>query len=315
MGFKNKLFTLFVALIAAGTKHVVNPELKDCIRTSNLIALFATLVLTPFSLFFLDEKIMFWVYLLGSPSYLLIILFNHFGHHKFSRFYFSVFAITSIFVLNGLVSNYTFVFIKIAAISAVILPTLLFAKHEKVLSRVSMLYNLVLFTFSDRLVALIPQVTHFEPEGEYLKALVNANGLFSLIVIYLAVSYYKGEKEIFREKILSKQDELKSALEELSSLNENLEFEVKLRTESLAKANQSLAEQNERLQNYIFNLSHEIRPDAANILGLIELLKNEDKRTEVIDLINLLEISAAQLDNKLFQANENLQALNINRSK
>lgn len=99
------------------------------------------------------------------------------------------------------------------------------------------------------------------------------------------------------------QLELKYSKDKLENVNKYLEEQVKIRTEELNEANVSLEKANiELLQldsaksNFLNLLSHEIRTPLNGIIGPLQLLKNRIDNENLINLINILELSVTRLE-------------------
>lgn len=65
----------------------------------------------------------------------------------------------------------------------------------------------------------------------------------------------------------------------------------------IEEKNRKLSAQNEMLQKVAYLQSHEVRRPLANILGLIELLKEAQSEDEKSQLVEMLNLSSLQLDN------------------
>ncbi len=84
-------------------------------------------------------------------------------------------------------------------------------------------------------------------------------------------------------------EELTSTNEKVKSLNDNLE---KLVAERTAKVNEQLRQ----LSKYAHMNSHEVRAPLARILGLIHLIKEEEDKQEIKNLIEKLTVASEDLD-------------------
>lgn len=67
---------------------------------------------------------------------------------------------------------------------------------------------------------------------------------------------------------------------------------------------QTTTTQNERLQNFTYIISHNIRSHAANFMGLVNLVKDATAPKEVAEYIGLMEKSAFALDETLRNLND-----------
>jgi len=303
-----KLTYFFNNTINLGCKKFDDPELDDTIKITNTIALFTGISVSILSFVFIENKIVFLIYLLFGPLYFIFIYLNKIGKHKISRIIFSFLAPSILVLFNAFTSNDIYLFVIVAGISTVVLPSLLFTKTEIKPTIICLIYIFILCIFLEQIVAYLPIVYHFDFEVNWFNQnlVIIGNALFSMSIIFVAIYNFKSEKENFRFKILEKNHALKTTLEELHALNENLEKLVSHRTIKLNELNNQLNIKNERLRHFLFSNSHEIRPHVANMLGLSDLIiieTNVEKRSE---LISLLHDSAKKLDEAIHKANERL---------
>jgi PAS domain S-box-containing protein len=70
--------------------------------------------------------------------------------------------------------------------------------------------------------------------------------------------------------------------------------------QKLEQANVELKEKIERIQSYAFANSHKVRAPLANLIGLVDVLENENKP----EIIDMLKTSALTLDQEVSQMNE-----------
>lgn len=91
------------------------------------------------------------------------------------------------------------------------------------------------------------------------------------------------------QEILFQSEKMKDLLDEISSMNENLERLVEERTVKLKT-------QNEKLINYAFLNSHKLRGPLARILGITNLLSYQSLPKEASELNGHLQLSAQELD-------------------
>lgn len=119
-------------------------------------------------------------------------------------------------------------------------------------------------------------------------------GLFSVLG-FAYVLFYS------RKKVQKINEELSLHQEEIKSLNENLEVRIKERTHTLEIAN-------EKLSQYAFSNSHLVRRPLANIKGLIVLFNmNDSQDPQNLKILEMLQISANELDAIVHEINNNLQ--------
>jgi signal transduction histidine kinase len=291
-----------------GTQKINDPELSDVIKTTNFLALAATFLVVLLGLGFYEEPCLLFIYSLGGFYYLIFILLNYLGYHKISRFTFSIIALSSITIMNGITSNEAYFAIKLAGVSTIILPVLLFSSKERKLASASFVINLLIFSFFDKLVEIIPIYKSLNFDFNKPEIIIG-NGLYSMIIIFISVRYYKFEKEYFRSKIITKHEELKKANEKLNLMNQKLEKKVAERTLELKLTNDHLTETNKKLKELLHKNSHELRHDTANILGLLSLLNLEPTPEEYQEIIELLNKSAKKLDVNLHNTNQIISSI------
>ncbi|SNS83863.1 hypothetical protein SAMN05421640_1458 [Ekhidna lutea] len=92
------------------------------------------------------------------------------------------------------------------------------------------------------------------------------------------------------QKLENKNQEINQLNLELISLNKNLEKIVRTRTSMIKNKNQ-------RLTKYAFMNSHLVRAPLANILGAIEILGETESMEEYEQIMNMIALSATNLDN------------------
>ncbi|MEQ8478185.1 triple tyrosine motif-containing protein [Fulvivirga sp.] len=94
--------------------------------------------------------------------------------------------------------------------------------------------------------------------------------------------------QTMNKEIQTQNEELKMQSEEIITTNERLESTVQERT-------RQLREQNEKLSEYAFINSHQLRAPICRIIGLLSLLKLEDKK-EYETILQLLHETGIELD-------------------
>ncbi len=96
------------------------------------------------------------------------------------------------------------------------------------------------------------------------------------------------EIQLMNEEIQAQNEELKTQSEEIVTTNEKLEATVQERT-------RQLREQNEKLSEYAFINSHELRAPICRIIGLLNLLKFIPK-DEHQNILKLIQQTGVELD-------------------
>jgi two-component system, sensor histidine kinase LadS len=113
----------------------------------------------------------------------------------------------------------------------------------------------------------------------------------------------KTVKERTRELEESK-DKILAQKESIRSMNKSLEDKVKKRT-------QILSYQNEKFKEYTFANSHKVRKPLANVLGLINLIDEEDVPPIIHDYMKMLAQNAHELDDVIREMNTILDGVNF----
>ena len=165
--------------------------------------------------------------------------------------------------------------------------------------------------------SLIQESELKERQLKLTRSLLFFIGLFAIIVTTLAVIYFKSlvknrkaNRELRelntqiqdqKEELRAQTEELNRANHEIAAINENLEEMVQEKT-------YKILEQNQKLMEYTFHNSHEVRGPLARILGLTNLITMGMAKPEEMDSI-LKEITKAsnELDTVIQHINEILK--------
>ncbi|HEY8938277.1 MAG TPA: ATP-binding protein [Cyclobacteriaceae bacterium] len=107
-----------------------------------------------------------------------------------------------------------------------------------------------------------------------------------------------------QRNILANQNEhltnAKEIIEKQSAIiqrkNEELLVEVKRQTQDLKTTNLELIEQNNRLEQFAYIISHNLRAPMARIVGLAHVLEHAKSQSEIHDIINMMVHSTTDLD-------------------
>jgi signal transduction histidine kinase len=92
------------------------------------------------------------------------------------------------------------------------------------------------------------------------------------------------------------------AEEELLRINENLEENIRKRTEDLAEANRNLQAAGRAKDEFLANMSHEIRTPMNSIMGMTELLLNteiEEYQQKLLEIIKNSSLSLLEIINEI----------------
>jgi signal transduction histidine kinase len=113
------------------------------------------------------------------------------------------------------------------------------------------------------------------------------------------------QKEIDRQRIdvVDKNEKLQQAYETIErqnliiqQKNRELMAEVDHQTQYLRMKNQELAEQNARLEQFAYIISHNLRAPMARLVGLASVLRKSHDEAEKSDIIDLMVQSTADFD-------------------
>ncbi|SNT28184.1 hypothetical protein SAMN05421640_3155 [Ekhidna lutea] len=142
--------------------------------------------------------------------------------------------------------------------------------------------------------------------------------LSSYVIFIVATIFFKRENEKYERKNLSliqslekKNDELtlkNTQIENQSKELESANYEIRLINANLEKAvnkrTKKLLDQATQFQMFSFKNSHELRAPLANVMGIIELLKDAESQAEINELLVLLNKSCEDLDKVVHEINE-----------
>ena len=112
--------------------------------------------------------------------------------------------------------------------------------------------------------------------------------------------------EIERQRVVleeknTKLEEANQTIEEQNAIiqqkNLALVAEVDHQTQDLRRTNLELVEQNSRLEQFAYIISHNLRSPMARLMGLSSLLKYEVREDEKANIINLMLRSTSEFDN------------------
>ena len=165
--------------------------------------------------------------------------------------------------------------------------------------------------------SLIQESELREKQLKLTRSLLLFIAIFAVIVTVLAIIYFKSlvknrrantellelNKHIQeqKEEISAQAEELNKVNQEIAGINQNLE-------EMVLEKTYKIVEQNEKLIEYTFQNSHQVRGPLARILGLLNLIKLGMVKPEEMDSVLAEIINASdELDNVVKRINDMLE--------
>lgn len=105
-------------------------------------------------------------------------------------------------------------------------------------------------------------------------------------------------EELFlqRKQLEESNQKIDNAHQELTIYKDQLEETVQKRTFELYEANQVLDRKNQQLEQFAFMAAHNLRSPVAGIMGLSNLLENDDSPETQREVISLIQESIKRLD-------------------
>jgi len=133
----------------------------------------------------------------------------------------------------------------------------------------------------------------------YPSRFIIGGSLFASLAIFVSFIYYRIQNEQKLE-LAEKNEEIRQMNDKLSSLNNHLENKVQERTILLES-------QNEKLAQYAFTNSHEIRAPLASVLGLLHIIDKSKFNDHNHEIIDKLTDAGQRLDDKIKILNKILE--------
>lgn len=119
-----------------------------------------------------------------------------------------------------------------------------------------------------------------------------------LLIAFLVWIYFIKKKN---EKVLIElNEEIDEQNAEIQAINQNLEQIISKRTKTIQG-------QNALLKEFAFMNSHKVRRPLSSILGIINLMKEETDIEKLKELVDMVDGSAKEMDDIIFEINHNLQ--------
>lgn len=96
-------------------------------------------------------------------------------------------------------------------------------------------------------------------------------------------------------QLLEKNEELERIRKAMSSRNDSLSTEVKRQNQHLSAANKELLEQNNRLEQFAYIISHNLRAPIARLIGLTSIINLNDP-DDTAKVVHMIHQSSEELD-------------------
>ena len=133
--------------------------------------------------------------------------------------------------------------------------------------------------------------------------LINAVILAALVlaiflIVFLAWIFLLNKKN--EKQLIELNQEIDAQNEKIQAINHNLERTIEQRTKTIQ-------DQNTRLKDFAHMNSHRVRRPLSSILGIVNLLQEENNSEKKQELIDMLEGASKEMDDIIFEINQNLQ--------
>ncbi len=288
------------SLLEIGQKSL--EEFSEEIRYSNIVSLVVSFA--AFTIFLALLQGYGWitpVYIaLGMVAFInFTLLLNYVGFTLASRFFLSILppiailagdVLTLINIPNG-THAYSFD-VRVLILSLVVLPMLLFTMRERVYLAISLVSNAIILFFFDYIHTLF---------GVHLSNAFGAQYYISTIFYVIAFSFITTTLLILKVRWCKLNKVNKKILLKL-------EEKVAERTIELEKHAEELVMHNNELEQFSFNVSHNLRAPVARLLGLTTLFKTPtNDNTEESTIISHIQTETKLLDTVIKDLNNILQ--------
>ncbi len=265
---------LWVAVSNAGVQRIADKHLRRKVTLCNQISFSVGLamIFSGVNHYFWGFRALTAVILVCATLYFFIILLNHKGHFQFSRIALSGLPPALIVMLSGL-SGYPTISFKLALISVILAPILLFGITERRLMLVGIGWVVCSFLAMDVITPMIPKITSTVMTPGMDAVSVNINGMVSFFMFTVSFIYFQ-RLNLRAENDLSAmldQVQAQKAIIERKSLEEKHNAELALARQMEINALKS---------TFLAMTSHEFRTPLTGILSSTEMLRHySDKLT------------------------------------
>jgi signal transduction histidine kinase len=105
----------------------------------------------------------------------------------------------------------------------------------------------------------------------------------------------QNEIEKQAHQLMQKNEELEKIKDAISSKNISLSSEIERQNQHLSSANKELLEQNNRLEQFAYIISHNLRAPIARLIGLTSIVDTND-HADVLNVFGMIKHSSQELD-------------------
>jgi signal transduction histidine kinase len=323
-----RLQTLWESLSHAGTEHAKRVPMKRNIVMTNRLVMILCLFNVVFAVYIFFNNPAGVLYALTFLVLLLLALvLNYFGYINVSRVGISMLVPVGVYIISLWTKSHSdtlydinYISPRITILGSAVVPLMLFSIREIA----CLVFSLTLYILS---LWLFDPIHDRFGVGYYQSGLdmvgysyLNFSFIINLLIMISAALVLKFEigqsqkmndslvhnLEEQNQEILTQAEELHSNQEKLTAamniiseqkltledLNKDLLLNIKEKDSHLIHANRELATHNERLKQFSYGISHNLRAPVARVLGIAELLKL-DFSTE---LLRMLTDSTRELD-------------------
>lgn len=301
-----KQFRVFWAKISSiGTAHPRHVALASKVKLSNQIVITISCLMIVMAFAYKAVPFAFYSYLFAPLTYGAVLLMNHLGFFRISRVFFVLSAVCGTTVIAGVLTDTHLFASKIALVSTIILPVLLYGVEEIKSMLVGVAFILISFLGMDYLVAYIPMVPEaVDADFETNSLFITINALVSVVMLTSAYFYLQLIIKENQWHLAQKNDLLSIQKAEIEQLNNDLAQKVEDVLENLSQSNSALKIKMDKIQQFVFHNSHILRQPICNVIGLLELAKHAPAE-ELSSLIASIELEIDKLE-KLTKESDNL---------
>jgi signal transduction histidine kinase len=259
---------LWVAVSNAGVRRIADKHLRRKVTLCNQISFSVgvAMIFSGVNHYFWGFRALTSVVLVCATLYFFIILLNHKGHFQASRIALSGLPPPLIVMLSGLLGYPTISF-KLALISVILAPILLFGITERRLMLVGIGWVVCSYLAMDVIAPMIPKITSAVIEPGMDAVSININGMISFFMFTVSFVY-------FQRLNLRAENDLSAMLDQVQAQKAIIErkSQKEMHNAELALARQ--IEMNALKSTFLAMTSHEFRTPLTGILSSTEILRH-----------------------------------------